>query len=200
VKRNLVLLFTIALLLATAARLPAPIQEIPEPPSPTPAVAPTPAAKPPPSIPNSEAKKEPAQKKEKKSVSENTMPASKPTNETPSINAPTDLRPRKGSSDNGTAIPKGAVHLVIHTNSDARKIFTYFRFPPAVAPAGTTGLYRLEVSPDGAVAAVTILKSMGSDQDLVSMKVFVTWRAVPGPLRIVDIPRRTFQFYRAKSF
>jgi len=45
------------------------------------------------------------------------------------------------------------------------------------------------------VAAVTILKSMGYDQDVLYMKTFTTWRAAPGPLRIVDVPRRNFVYY-----
>jgi outer membrane biosynthesis protein TonB len=98
-----------------------------------------------------------------------------------------------------TSTPKGAVHLVIHTDSDTRKIFTYFQYPQVSAPAGTTGLYRIEVNPDGSVAAVTILKSMGATMDVDMMKALVRWRAVPGPARIVDVPRRVFEFYRVKS-
>jgi len=137
----------------------------------------------------------------------NTMPVTEASKET---------RPSGDAS-----LPKGAVHLVINSDSDARKIFTYFRLPPVEAPqeelkdevvggvplaaegiGGTpesvtaiskalrrgrpTGVYRLEVSPDGTVAAVTILKSMGSTRDAASVKAFVKWRAKPGPLRIVD--------------
>lgn len=176
-KRTPVLLVVLALLLVTAHRTPAPIQEIPESPSPTTAMAPTPGPKPPP--PTQPAAPIAAAQPRKP------LPGPKPTKET--------------QSADGTIIPKGAVYLVIHTESDARKIFTYFQFPGVHAPPGTTGLYRIEVNPDGTVAAVTILKSMGSDQDIACLKAFVRWRAVPGPLRIVDVPRRIFEFHRAMS-
>lgn len=183
-QRNRVLLFASALLLITAHRSPAPIRETPE--TPTPTVAPTPEAQPPPPAPRAESKKAAARAKEKKSTgaAESSVPAPKATSEI--------------SSKDSTAIPKGAVHLVINTESDARKIFAYFRFPQIVAKAGTTGLYRVEVNPDGTVAAVTILKSMGSEQDVLFMKAFVTWRAVPGPLRLVDVPRHIFEYSHVK--
>ena len=190
---------TLAILMITAHRLPAPIQEIPETPSPTPAVPPpaaptAPPVLPPPApvmAPTAEPRKPLPKQKSKPSEAprsaepQHTMPAPKARNETPSTD--------------GTMIPKGAVHLVIHDDSDARKIFNYFQFPGVHAPVGTTGLYRIEVSPDGTVAAVTILKSMGSAQDVTFMKAFVQWRAAPGPLRIVDVPRRIFEFHRAIS-
>jgi outer membrane biosynthesis protein TonB len=179
-----------ALLFVTAYRLPAPIHEIPETPSPTPAVAPAAESKPPPKVPAAtpklESTKAPVKAEEKPAgVSVNTAPARKATKET--------------QSTDGNIIPKGAVHLVIHNQSDARKIFTYFRLPGVEAPTGTIGLYRIEVNPDGAVAAVTILKSMGSDQDIAYMKAFVRWRAVPGPLRVVDISPRIVEFNRVSG-
>jgi outer membrane biosynthesis protein TonB len=115
----------------------------------------------------------------------NTMPVAQATKET--------------QSSGDASLPKGAVHLVINSDSDARKIFTYFRFPRAQAPPGTTGAYRLEVNPDGTVAAVTILKSMGSAMDAGSMKAFTKWRAEPGPLRIVDVGRQIVRIERVIS-
>lgn len=86
------------------------------------------------------------------------------------------------------SLPKGAVHLMVHSGGDAQRIFTYFPSPPWVtARPRAVGLYRLEVNSQGTVAAVTILKSMGSELDVTVMKTLVNWRAKPGPLRIVDI-------------
>jgi hypothetical protein len=117
-----------------------------------------------------------------------------PSNPTPVAQTTKETQPSGVSS-----LPNGAVHLVINSDSDARKIFTYFRFPPALAPPGTTGAYRLEVNPDGTVAAVSILKSMGKDMDTASMKAFVRWRAAPGPLRIVDVGRKIVEIHRVVS-
>jgi outer membrane biosynthesis protein TonB len=190
-----VFLITFALLVITPHRLPAPIHEIPESPSPTPAVPPAAETNPPPSAPavapTAEPKKSLPKQKSKSSGAprfaepQSTMPAPQETKGT--------------QAGQATSTPKGAVHLVIHTDSDTRKIFTYFQYPQVSAPAGTTGLYRLEVNPDGSVGAVTILKSMGSTMDVDLMRAFVRWRAVPGPVRIVDVPRRVFEFYRVKS-
>jgi hypothetical protein len=119
-----------------------------------------------------------------------------------SIEAPSTTsvpRTTKETKSSDASLPKGAVHLVINSVSDARKIFTYFIFPPALAPPGTTGAYRLEVNPDGAVAAVTVLKSMGTTMDAISMKTFVKWRANPGPLRIVDVGRKIVTIERVIS-
>ena len=55
---------------------------------------------------------------------------------------------------------------------------------------GRVGTYRVEVSSEGTVAAVTILKSMDPVSDTRIIKIFVTWRAKPGPLRVVDISLR----------
>jgi outer membrane biosynthesis protein TonB len=86
------------------------------------------------------------------------------------------------------SLPQGAVHLIISSDADARKTFTYFPYPPvAAAPRPRRGVYRLEVNPQGAVAAITVLKSMGPARDATAMKTFVQWRAKPGPLRIVDV-------------
>jgi hypothetical protein len=86
----------------------------------------------------------------------------------------------------------GATHLVVRSDADARPIFTYFfPFPRVEAELGAVGVYRLEVNSQGTVAAVTILKSMGSAVDVPVMKTFVGWRAKPGPVRIVDISLAT---------
>jgi outer membrane biosynthesis protein TonB len=85
------------------------------------------------------------------------------------------------------SLPKGAVHLTVRSDSDARQIFTSFPYPSVAARPGAMGVYRLEVNSQGTVAAVTILKSMGARRDARVMKTCVGWRAKPGQLRIVDI-------------
>jgi hypothetical protein len=85
------------------------------------------------------------------------------------------------------SLPKGATHLIVRSDADARQIFTYFPCPSVEARPGAVGLYRLEVNSQGNVAAVTILKSMGPRRDTRVMQTFVGWRAKPGPLRMVDI-------------
>lgn len=92
------------------------------------------------------------------------------------------------------AAPKGAVHLLAHNDVEARKIFTYFPYPPfpdwyhpdETRPADL-GIYRLEVTPEGSVSAVSMLKSANRMMDVISMKTFTRWRAKPGPLRVVDV-------------
>jgi len=84
------------------------------------------------------------------------------------------------------SLPKGAIHLMVRSDADARQIFTYCPYPLVAAWPGV-GVYRLEVNSQGAVAAVTILKSMGPRRDVRVMKTCVGWLAKPGPLRIVDI-------------
>ena len=90
-------------------------------------------------------------------------------------------------------IPKGAEHIVV-TNGDAdlRKVFTYFPYPPPpqanrVLPLNREGLYRVEVSPEGNVTAITILRTMGKWLDIPVMKTLVRWKAVPGRFRVVDV-------------
>jgi len=85
------------------------------------------------------------------------------------------------------SLPKGAIHLMVRSDFDARQIFTYFPSPWVAARPGAVGVYRLEVNSQGTVAAVTILKSMGPRRDVRVMKTCVGWLAKPGPLRIVDI-------------
>ncbi len=49
------------------------------------------------------------------------------------------------------------------------------------------GIYRLEVTPEGAVSAVTLLKSANRMMDVISMKTLVRWRAKSGPPRVIDV-------------
>ena len=85
------------------------------------------------------------------------------------------------------SLPKGAIHLMVRSDTDARQIFTYFISPSIAARPGAVGIYRVEVNPQGSVAAVTILKSMGHIRDIHILKTLVTWRAKPGSLRVVDL-------------
>jgi hypothetical protein len=94
------------------------------------------------------------------------------------------------------AIPKGALHLLVHNDEEARKVFTFFpypQFPDTYQPdwsrpqPSDLGIYRLEVTPEGTVSAVTMLKHANRMMDVISMKTFVRWRAKPGPLRVVDV-------------
>jgi len=117
------------------------------------------------------------------------------------VSLPSDGQTAKGNASAfvNVPIPKGAVHLVATSDAQARQIFTYFPYPPTPqwgrrSPFGVlpptlpiTGLYRLEVTPEGAVSAITILKSMGPAIDATAMKTFIHWRAKPGPLRVVDV-------------
>jgi hypothetical protein len=93
-----------------------------------------------------------------------------------------------------SAIPKGAVHLLVHNDAEAKTVFTYFPYPPFPdwyqpdeSRPPDLGIYRLEVTSEGSVSAITLLKSANRMMDVVSMKTFVRWRAKPGPLRVVDV-------------
>jgi hypothetical protein len=92
------------------------------------------------------------------------------------------------------AIPKGAVHLLVHNDAEAKQVFTYFPYPefpdtyqPDESRPADLGIYRLEVTPEGTVSGVTMLKSANRMMDVISMKTFVRWRAKPGPLRVIDV-------------
>ena len=97
-------------------------------------------------------------------------------------------------------IPKGAVHIVAKLgDKDLSQVFTYFPYPPTpsdarnrILPLVRSGVYRIEVDPQGAVTAVTILKSLGRSMDFAAMKTFTGWKGKPGPLRVVDV---TFTFW-----
>ena len=90
-------------------------------------------------------------------------------------------------------VPKGAEHIVItNGDRDLRKVFAYFPYPPPpnlnrVLPLQRAGVYRIEVSPEGKVAAITILRTMGKWLDYPVMRTLVTWKAVPGKFRVVDV-------------
>jgi TonB family protein len=92
-------------------------------------------------------------------------------------------------------IPKGAVHIVINAgDKDLAKVFTYFPYPPMpidvrnrTLPLKRSGVYRIEVNPDGKIAAITILKTSGRSMDYAALKTFASWKAKPGPLRAVDV-------------
>jgi hypothetical protein len=93
------------------------------------------------------------------------------------------------------AVAPGAQHIVIKEgDDDLRQIFTYFPYPPRpidtwnrVLPLHRNGVYRLEVTPEGKIAAVTILKTMGKNLDYSVLKTIVNWKAKPGALRVVDM-------------
>jgi hypothetical protein len=92
------------------------------------------------------------------------------------------------------AIPKGAVHLLVHNDAEAKPVFTFFpypQFPDWYQPDDTgsrdVGIYRLEVTPEGTVSAITLLKSANRMMDVISMKTLVRWRAKSGPPRAVDV-------------
>src|SRR5205823_5425990 len=90
-------------------------------------------------------------------------------------------------------VPKGAEHIVItNGDSDLRKVFTYFPYPPLpdvhrVLPLSRVGVFRIELSPEGKVTAITILRTMGKWLDVPVMKTLVRWKAVPGKFRVVDV-------------
>ena len=108
---------------------------------------------------------------------------------------PSDNR-KKTSSGTSSSKPD-VVHLVIHSGSDLKQIFTYFPYPdiPAqyrFATISGTGIYRLTVDPQGKVTEIKILKKMGVfgdwPADVTALKTLIQWRAKPGPTRIVDAP------------
>jgi hypothetical protein len=89
-------------------------------------------------------------------------------------------------------IPKGAQHIVItNGDRDLRTVFTYFPYPHVdvhrVLPLHRDGVYRIELSPEGKVTAITILRTMGKWLDYPVMKKLITWKAVPGNFRVVDV-------------
>jgi len=99
-----------------------------------------------------------------------------------------------GSQIVDPAIPKGALHLLVHNDAEAKKVFTFFPYPqfpdtyqPDESRPADLGIYRLEVTPGGTISAVTLLKSANRMMDVISMKTFTRWRAKPGPLRAVDV-------------
>lgn len=94
------------------------------------------------------------------------------------------------------AIPKGAVHLLVHNDAEARPVFTYFpypQFPDTYQPDEShprppdLGIYRLDVTPEGTVSGITLLKNANRMMDVISMKTLIRWRAKPGPPRVIDV-------------
>ena len=96
---------------------------------------------------------------------------------------------KKSKSGTDSTIPPGANHIVLKSVDDAKQFFTY---SPTIAipevPQPQNGLYRIEVNEKGKVAAVTILKGISPNADTCVMKTLVAWYAIPGPMRIVDVP------------
>jgi hypothetical protein len=73
-------------------------------------------------------------------------------------------------------IPKGAVHLLVHNDAEAKKVFTYFpypRYPDWYHPDESypnppdIGIYRIEVTPEGSVSGVMILKNANRMMDVI---------------------------------
>jgi len=93
------------------------------------------------------------------------------------------------------AAPRPADTLAVNSEADARRIFSSFHYPGGLFPGNTTflggslarGVYRLDVDSQGKVVAITVVKNINHDIDLRAMKNLVTWRAKPGPLRVVDV-------------
>jgi Gram-negative bacterial TonB protein C-terminal len=107
--------------------------------------------------------------------------------------APTRAEPQKeakGASTSTDSSKKEPVHLVVKSDAEARKIFTYIPYP--VPPTGlqspsVNGKYQLTVAPQGEVTQIKILKTMGPIMDVTALKAFIRWKAQPGPLRLVDV-------------
>jgi TonB family protein len=101
----------------------------------------------------------------------------------------------KTASSGTSSSKKGVIHLVIRSDSDLKRVFTYFPYPaiPAqyrFAKLSGTGIYRLAVDPQGTVTEIKILKRIGVfgdwPADVTALKTLIRWRAKPGPNRIVD--------------
>ncbi len=69
--------------------------------------------------------------------------------------------------------------------SRIRNIPTVYQGDEMASP--DLGIYRLEVTPEGTVSAITLLKNANRMMDVISMKTFVHWRAKPGPPRVIDV-------------
>jgi hypothetical protein len=107
-------------------------------------------------------------------------------------------RQKKAASSTGQrSDTKSAVHIVLNSSTEAKKVFTYF--PSPIIPAqyrfakfSGTGIYRMTLDPPGNVTEIKILKRIGVfadwPADVTILKTLVRWRAQPGPLRTVDIP------------
>ena len=104
------------------------------------------------------------------------------------------------------------IHLVVRSQADIKKTFTYFPRPAIPdelqgytgTQVGGTGTYRMVVDGQGAVTQVSILKGFTvnavydermsgmkgnavPDLDKVMIQALQRWRAKSGPMRVVDI-------------
>ena len=99
----------------------------------------------------------------------------------------------KGSSQSANRSAKEPVYLGQKSGADLKQIFTYFPYPTLppeyyFSNISGTGMYRLTIDPQGAVTQIQILERLGPPViDLTVLKTFVSWRAKPGPMRIVDV-------------
>src|SRR6266853_1745642 len=119
---------------------------------------------------------------------------------------------RRGSSGNASRSENKPVQLVVRSQADIKQTFTYSPYPAvpdelegyAGSQVGGTGTYRLTVDAQGAVTQVTILKGFTVSAiyderfsnvkgtavpalDKVMVQALMSWRAKPGPTRVVDI-------------
>ncbi|GEM_PF-5637323 len=83
-------------------------------------------------------------------------------------------------------------HIVVTSDADARKNFVTFTYPVQLAGWHSRGglhlgFYRLEVSSEGQVTAVEILRSMGHTVDVIMLKQMIHWHARPGGERVIDV-------------
>src|SRR5437870_13920889 len=114
-------------------------------------------------------------------------------------------QPSKAAATSPASGKTDAVHLVVHSGPEAKQIFTYFPYPdiPAqyrFARISGTGIYRLTIDSHGNVGEIKILKRMGVfgdwPADVTALKTLIRWRAIPGPIRTVDIPWSITPGYR----
>ena len=110
--------------------------------------------------------------------------------------------PGQAASAEEKAVPKPdsrrqePEHIVISSDADAKKVFTYFPYPRA--PTGlqrpnVSGIFELTVDPQGSVTQVKIIKTIGTIMDPIALKTFSRWKARPGPPRIVDVGFSLYQ-------
>jgi hypothetical protein len=90
--------------------------------------------------------------------------------------------PRTDDKPLDVPIPAGATHIQVKEgDADFRQLFTYFPYPQYprwlnIIPPNSSGVYRVEINPEGKVTAVTILKTLGKRLDALIMKNFLTWK------------------------
>jgi hypothetical protein len=118
----------------------------------------------------------------------------------------------KAGSANANRPEKKPVHLVVRSQAEIKRTFTYSPHPAipdelqgyAGTQVGGTGTYRMVIDSQGAVNQVSILKGFTvtavyderfSDVkgnavpalDQVMVQALMRWRAKPGPMRVADI-------------